>query len=119
MCSWKKSRTRAYPAPLKAINFKRPQQGALPDIDNQFTGTLSGFTSPDPLKFVVEADKQDLLDLKNIASTAAVFSSVSLWMKDENDSDTDTADETDLNTLPELMNQFLNQLQLIFPSKNF
>ena len=40
------------------------------------------------------------------APNAVVFSSISLWYSDSNGSSTDTADETELNTLPELLTSF-------------
>ena len=104
LCSWKKYRKRAHPAPLKYINFKRPRQTKnFPQVDEPFKGTLQGFSNPDPVKFCTEEFRGTLENLKAIAPDAAVFTSISMWSDDdcEEKSDTDSADETRENSLPE------------------
>ncbi|XP_057296778.1 uncharacterized protein LOC130625692 [Hydractinia symbiolongicarpus] len=105
LCSWKKSRKRAHPAPLKHINFKRPKKSeVLPTIDEPFEGELKGFTSVDPLKFVTEEEKQQWISLSQIAPDAVVLKNISLDLGEtthHDDSETETADENEKNILPE------------------
>lgn len=109
LCSWKKSRKRAYPAPLKKISFKRPKKDdTLPNVDEPFVGTLKGYTSADPVKFCTDKQRSVLESLKKAAPDAVVFSSISLWDTDSDGSSTDTADENDLSTLPELLTSFFD-----------
>ena len=110
LCAWKKARKRAHPTPLKRISFKRPKKDdPLPNVDEPFTGTLSGYASVDPVKFCTEKRKNILESLKKVAPEAVVFTSISLWESDySNGSDTDTADETELSTLPELLTSFFD-----------
>ena len=107
LCSWKKSRKRAYPAPLRNLDFKRPKKDQnYPRVESPFKKTLSGFSSPDPIKFISASGKMTLDSLRKVAPNAAVFTSVSLWTETSDGSNTDTADETEINTTPELLTSF-------------
>ena len=79
LCSWKKSRKRAHPAPLQNISFKRPKkENTIPNVDGPFEGTLNGFYSHDPIKFCTTQKSQMLAELKEIAPKAALLTYVSL-----------------------------------------
>lgn len=110
ICEWNAARKRAYPAPLKNLDFKRPnKKETVPRMDSHFTGTLKGYSTPDPINFITQEDREDLEALKKIAPDAAVFNSISLWDdSSEEGSTTDTADETETNTLPELLTSFFD-----------
>ena len=107
LCEWKKSRKRAYPAPLKVLCFKRAKRtDTCPKFEEPFTEKLDGYSSHDPVKFVTDRDLERLEKLRQIDSKAAVFTNISLFDDPAYDSDTDTADEKEENTLPELMTSF-------------
>ena len=79
LCSWKKSRKRAHPAPLQNISFKRPKkENTIPNVDGPFEGTLNSFYSHDPIKFCTTQKSQMLAELKEIAPKAALLTYVSL-----------------------------------------
>ena len=63
----------------------------MPSIDGPFEGTLFGFTNPDPIKFCTDDLQNKLQKLKKIAPNAAVFTSTSLWITNQNQSETETA----------------------------
>ena len=78
---WKRSRKRAYPAPLKVLDFKRPKKtDTCPKFESPFTEKLNGFSSPDPVKFVTGKDLQRLEKLREIDSKAAVFIQISVFL---------------------------------------
>ena len=113
LCEWKKSRKRAYPAPLHTINFKRPKkEDNIPQIDEPFTETLQGFCRADPVKFCNEAQRQQLKSLKQHTPDAAVLTCVSLKLNSEDDfssgEETGTCSETEETTLPELLTSFFD-----------
>ena len=71
LCAWKKSRKRAHPAPLKEMCFKRPKEDDMvPKVASPFKGTLSGYSTPDPIKFLTQHDKKRLDLLRKIAPKA-------------------------------------------------
>ena len=112
LCQWKKSRKRCYPAPLKTISFKRPKKdNPVPAIDAPFEGQLKGYYSPDPVKCCTEEQMKMLKELREISPKAALLTCVSLDMSDsdmsENES-TDTAQESEENTIPELLTSFFD-----------
>ncbi|XP_065643270.1 uncharacterized protein LOC136075006 [Hydra vulgaris] len=103
LCEWKKSRTNVEAAPLKCINFHQPvPKNTLPSFAKKIDLKLKGFTSNDPAKFSTEKRKELFQNLHILAPKAVVLKSVS-WCSDEgrNCSDTDTADENELNSTPE------------------
>jgi len=124
LCSWKKSRKRAFPGPLKNLSFKRPKKSdTVPNTDGPFEGELEGFCSSDPVKFCTSKQLEMLQSLKEIAPNAAVLTCVSLDLSHHNteepsadsertetaDSErTDTAIEDDENTLPEIFTSFFD-----------
>ena len=66
LCGWNKSRKRCHPASLK-MSFKRPKKdNPIPQVDESFTGTLAGYSSPDPVKFCTETQECMLRELKQI-----------------------------------------------------
>ena len=74
------------------------------NVDEPFEGTLTGYKSADSVELCSDKQKNMLESLKNAAPNAIVFTSIDIWDSDSNGSSTDTADETELNTLPELLN---------------
>lgn len=103
LCSWKKSRRHAAAAPLKNIDFSRPKKSGLLPIPSLGTDQLEKpFSSPDPKKCTNTKIKLKLKELKKIAPKAAIFTSIESSSEEEMDSSgTDTADEDDLNSIPE------------------
>lgn len=99
LCSWKSSRTRAEPAPLKYINFKRPKKDdTIPVVQNIETNKLKGFS--------VDASNEDkndpiLKSLYEVASDAAIFKSIDWGLQNFHESETDSGNETGENSLPE------------------
>ena len=113
LCGWNKSRKRCHPAPLKEISFKRPKKdNPIPQVDEPFTGTLTGYSSPDPVKFCTEKQECMLRELKQILPKAALLTSVSSdFAVPDSESEgesTDTADESEGNTIPELFTSFFD-----------
>ena len=109
LCSWKKSRKQAHPAPLKCLSFKRHhQKDLLPKTDSPFKGSLIGFSTPDPIKFATKTHVENIKALKKIAPDAVVFSSISQYddERSTDESSTDTAEENDCTSLPELLTSF-------------
>ena len=88
--------------PLQQMSFKRPRKGDLPEI-------LDPFEDPKPFSFkdlllnnVSEKRKRKIAELRSTAHTAAVFTSISKFVSEKIDnSDTDTADKDETNSLPE------------------
>ena len=103
LCSWKKCRRQAEPTPLININFKRPKQGQLLHSTQEITDQLIPFSYSDPRKNDASNDmKKQLEALKAIYPKAAVFTSMVDSSEDEDEgSETDTADESDVNCFPE------------------
>lgn len=101
LCLWKKSRRKAAPAPLHKINFNRPKKSeTLPNVTENTCYNLKGFTSKEPA--LASTEGHQLEKLKLIAPNAAIFLNVSHWkVSKKNESDTDTADENEINSLPE------------------
>ncbi|XP_057298496.1 uncharacterized protein LOC130629359 [Hydractinia symbiolongicarpus] len=111
LCEWNKARKRAHPAPLHKINFKRPKKNEkLPKIASPFKGTLEGFSRADPVKFCHDSQITILKELKQITPYTAVLTCISLKFRDDPSSgeDTDTAYETEENTVPELLTSFFD-----------
>ena len=107
LCTWKKSRKQAHPAPLKCLSFKRHHKNDfLPKTDSPFKGSLIGFSTPDPIKFSTKRHTENIKALKKIAPHAVVFSSISQYEGSSDESSTDTAEETDTTSLPELLTSF-------------
>ena len=76
LCEWKKSRKRAYPAPLKVLCFKRAKRtDTCPKFEEPFTEKLDGYSSHDPVKFVTDRDLRNLdkLTLKQLFSQTSVY----------------------------------------------
>lgn len=98
VCESNAARKKAYPVPLKNLDFKRPNKGeTVPRMDAPFTGTLKGYSTPDPIQFITQKDKEDLeAYLENIVPDVAVFNTLRLWGdSSEEGSSTDAADETE------------------------
>jgi len=82
-------------------------------VDGPFEGTLNGYSSPGPTKFCSGKQQQMLKDLKRIAPKAAILTCVSLNFGDsdkdsEEEAATETALESEENTIPELMTSFFD-----------
>ena len=101
LCAWKQSRKQADPAPVKQINFKKVKITELtPDVKSSETKS-KGFSFNDPGETGDHYHIQKLKELRVIKSKGAVFSIICKWAREERSSDTETADETDTNSLPE------------------
>ena len=102
LCQWNVSRRKADPVPLQQMSFKRPRKGDLPEV-------LDPFEDPEPFSFkdpllnnVSEKRKRKIAELRSIVPKAAVFTSISKFVPEKIDnSDTDTADKDETNSLPE------------------
>ena len=91
------------------MSFKRPRKDDnTPKIDGPFIGNLTGYSTPDPIRFITEKEKERLESLKKIAPKAAVFTSISILNDESEEYSTDTADETEINTMPELLTSFFD-----------
>ena len=89
----KKFQTHANPAPLSAINFRRPKRNDLvPSVSNDEVN-MKNYCSRDPIR-LSELVRNKFIQLKEIVPKAAVLSSVL-------DSGTDTADEDETTCIPE------------------
>ena len=82
--------------------FKRPRKRDLPEV-------LGPFEDPEPFSFkdpllnnVSEKRKRKIAELRSIVPKAALCTSISKFVPEKIDnSDTDTADEDETNSLPE------------------
>ena len=89
------------PVSLQQMSFKRPRKGDLPEV-------LDPFEDPEPFCFkdpllnnVSEKRKRKIAELRSIVPKAAVFTSISKLVPEKIDnSDTDTANEDETNSLP-------------------
>lgn len=115
-CEWNKSRKQADPLPLSQIQFKRPKkEEQISSILADKEYTTKGFSNPDPAKKDSLELKEKFKKLNAIASEAVVFTSISRSylhgdLEESTDEETDTASETEENSLPEPL-PFLNQLE--------
>ena len=83
LCSWKKSRQRAHPAPMMQFLFKRPKktdlvQDVIADVPHQM---LSFSVRGDVIENDIET-KERLLELKKVSSNAVVLKSVLIEFDD-------------------------------------
>ena len=113
LCQWNVSRRKADPVPLQQMSFKRPRKGDLPEV-------LDPFEDPEPFSFkdpllnnVSEKRKRKIAELRSIVPKAAVFTSISKFVPEKIDnSDTDTADEDETNSLPEPLTSLYDPLAI-------
>ena len=113
LCDWDRSRRQAEPAPLKQISFRRPKKDeTVPNVPTVNAENLTGYWVPDPYKFSTDKQRATLDSLRAIAPKAAVFSSISLYAEESDGESTDTADEDDLNTLPELLTSLFDPTKI-------
>ena len=83
------------------IDFSVPKYGELPRCDDGELYTPQPYSFKDPAITGNDFLLKKLEELKNINPTAAVLSSVVSSVGPKDGSDTDTADETDENSVPE------------------
>ena len=113
LCQWNVSRRKADPVPLQQMSFKLPRKGALLEV-------LGPFEDPEPFRFkdpllnnVSEKRKRKIAELRSIVPKAAVFTSISKFVSEKIDnSDTDTADEDETNSLPEPLTSLFDPLAI-------
>ena len=104
LCKWNRSCKSVEPSLLKNINFKRPKKDDLPqeplDKNAEANYTMKRF-HPSQVSIPLEKIKQ----LKQIVPNAAFFTIVNLDKQESAESfissDTDTADHSELNCIPE------------------
>ena len=109
LCKWNRSRKSAEPSLLKNINFKRPKKDDLPqeplDKNAEANYTMKRFHSSQ-VSIPIEKIKQ----LKQIVPNAAFFKIVNLDKQESAEffisSDTDTANHSELNCIPEPLTSF-------------
>ena len=95
------------------MSFKRPRKGDLPEV-------LDLFEDPEPFSFkdplinnVSEKRMRKIAELRYIEPKAAVFTSISKFVPEKIDnSDTDTADEDETNSLPEPLTSLYDPLAI-------
>ena len=95
------------------MSFKRPRKEDLPEV-------LDLFEDPEPCCFkdpllnnVSEKRKRKIAELRLIVPKAAVFTSISKFAPEKIDnSDTDTADEDETNSLPEPLTSLYDPLAI-------
>ena len=111
LCSWKKSRKRAFLGPQQNFFSMPPKNVLFPEVDAFFEGKLYGYSSlADPIRICSKKQYDMLSELKKITPNATVLTCVSLDLRSDNNSDskvkddeeTDTAIENEINTIPEL-----------------
>ena len=101
LCAWNKSRKQVETAPLVNISFNRSKGDELvPNVVPNNIDELGPFCTVDPVRNLAKL-RQKLLELKQIATNAAVLTSTSLESDDTYDNETDSADEVDPNYIPE------------------
>jgi len=86
-------KTKAEPAPLKFINFKRPiKKETFPSVLNDTNYELKGYSTN-----CSENDENDelLKSLHEAATDAAIFKSINWATYNSSESETDSADETE------------------------
>ena len=116
LCQWNVSRRKADPVPLQQMSFKRPRKGDLPEV-------LGSLEDPEPFSFkdrlpnnISEKRKSKIAELRSIVPKAGcllVFTSISKFVQEKTDnSDTDTADEDETNSLPEPLTSLYDPLAI-------
>ncbi len=115
LCSWKASRKHVNPSPLLAIDFSRPKKHSLPKHAKK-RPQVTHYSCKDPSTGEDAISKQDLKELYKSAPEIVVFTSMATsQLRDEkvhepfqitnsvtvNESETDTASETDETCIPE------------------
>ena len=93
----------AQPAPLANISFKRPKKDdTFPNVVDDYTNDLAPFCTPDHKIQCNEHWKKKLLELREIAPSAAVLTSTYHAENSDCDSEeTETVDEEECNCIPE------------------
>lgn len=128
LCAWKRSRSKAEPAPLLCIDFKRPKKNcSVPATvtENQTYDHLKGFCYK-----ASDNDESDnfFKSLKSEVTDACIFKCIDGFINESKDSDseTDTADEDETSSLPEPLTSLFdpsvinkNREQLIDVSKSY
>ena len=107
------SRIKADPVLLQQMSFKCPRKGDLAEV-------LDPFEDPEPFSFkdpllnnVSEKRKRKIAELRSIVPKAAVCTSISKFVPEKIDnSDTDTADEDETNSLPEPLTSLYDPLAI-------
>lgn len=106
LCAWKRSRRFAEPALMTEIDFSRPKQKQTVPKEKKVVSDRmkKPFSFRDPTHLNNEFHKQKLKELYTVNPDAAILTS--LYDNDPEDftvtnSETDTADETELNSIPE------------------
>ena len=99
--------------PLQQMSFKRPRKGDLPEVLDQFEDPKP-FSFNDPLlNNVSEKRKRKIAELRSIVPKGVVFTSISKFVPEKIDnSDTDTADENETNSLPEPLTSLYDPLTI-------
>ena len=95
------------------MSFKRPKKdNHIPQVDEPFTSTLTGYSSTVPVKFCTEMQECMLRELKQILPKVALLTSVSSdFAVPDSESEgesKDTAEESEGNTIPELFISFFD-----------
>ena len=113
LCQWNVSRRKADPVPLQQMSFKRPRKGHLPEVLDPFEDPeLFSFKNP-LLNNVSEKRKRKIAQLRSISPKAVVFTSISKFVPEKIDnSDTDTADKDETNSLPEPLTRLYDPLAI-------
>ncbi|XP_057310312.1 uncharacterized protein LOC130648289 [Hydractinia symbiolongicarpus] len=106
LCAWKRSRRFAEPALMTEIDFSRPKQKQTVPKEKKVVSDRmkKPISFRDPTHLNNEFHKQKLKELYTVNPDAAILTS--LYDNDPEDftvtnSETDTADETELNSIPE------------------
>ena len=108
LCSWKKSRQRAHPAPLTQISFKRPKKTDLvPDVITDVPHQLPSFSVRwDVIENDIET-KEKLLELKKLSPNAVVLKSVLIESDDiDYDSEATISSDEREHCIPEPLTSF-------------
>ena len=103
LCAWNRSRKNVEAAPLKNIDFSRPKKRGLPKEFPSSKQTEAPFSSSDPSTSGITSTEDKLKELRKIAPSAAIFTSLAKDYDDDSTdgSGTDTAEEDDDDCIPE------------------
>ena len=108
LCSWKKSRQRAHPAPMTQISFKRPKKTYLvPNVITDVLHQMLSFSaSGDAIENYIET-KDKLLELKKLSPNAVVLKSVLIESDDiDYDSEATISSDEREHCIPEPLTSF-------------
>ncbi|XP_057309027.1 uncharacterized protein LOC130647255 [Hydractinia symbiolongicarpus] len=120
LCRWNQTRKCAEPELLKKINFKRPRRGDLPQETSNNKTVEQNYTVGNFHSAQFKINRNKLRELQEVMPTASFFTSVTLdddFETQSINSQTDTADENDINCIPEPLTSLYDAESINFSPK--